>query len=607
MKKALWRALIVALLLTLLVSGISFSKTGSGTTTPTPTPTPMLMPSPSQLSQAANYLEQLYNPSIGLCRETSTSESQNETIVACDSQRYNSTTDKIYWIASDNYLESLALKPYNPALSDSIKQKCDSYLQNSTLQCSLNLQGLPYYPYQIMEGNEIPLTLHVLNNYTLEQTSDHIVALNMSNGEINNSTYLDYPTHGDILVYEAINYYIQGYPLDWCRGLYMDAYNMFDGKGIADAHHTAPLNNSQYDNMKLALLLFGAKVLNLNVNLTQIESQLWLAQKPSGGITSCMDSTGKPTGTANGETTAFTLLAYDDNLIGQIQLERTPPINSINVTFPTACFNQTASITNNIMSIPLLNNWQVTSNNTVQWASTTNNPRVALGFFSSLADPGNASIQLFEYNNGDLDVVKHDADYPNGTTLQTLQWSNPLTVSLISGNLTVSSPAGTYSVILPGFSLAYITGGSTELDSCSGGEVNIQVEVITTVIGITREVNGNILSGVTITLDGIGPAVSDQNGQFQIMATATGNYILTAHEDGFRDRTQTISIAGLGEAYAVTRNFQGNQGLIPNAPNMQYALLCINRWLYPPTDPPGTGLSMQTALAVINAWLYPVQ
>jgi hypothetical protein len=125
------------------------------------------------------------------------------------------------------------------------------------------------------------------------------------------------------------------------------------------------------------------------------------------------------------------------------------------------------------------------------------------------------------------------------------------------------------------------------------------------VTGITREVNGSILPGVNITLDGTQTVVSDQNGQYQIMVTTTGSHTLVAHKDGFRDRTQPISVAGLGPAYAVTCNFQGNSGLIPNAPNMQYALLCINRWLYPPN--PDTGLNMGTALNVINAWLYPIQ
>jgi hypothetical protein len=127
----------------------------------------------------------------------------------------------------------------------------------------------------------------------------------------------------------------------------------------------------------------------------------------------------------------------------------------------------------------------------------------------------------------------------------------------------------------------------------------------TPVTGITRDVNGDILSGVSITLDGIGPVLSNQSGQYEILATATGNYTVTAHKDGFRDRTRTINIAGLGTGYAVTCNFQGNYGLIPNAPDMWYALDCVNRWLYPPN--PDIGLTMWTALDVVNAWLYPVQ
>jgi len=127
----------------------------------------------------------------------------------------------------------------------------------------------------------------------------------------------------------------------------------------------------------------------------------------------------------------------------------------------------------------------------------------------------------------------------------------------------------------------------------------------TPVTGITREVNGNITPGVSITLDGTGTVVSDQNGQFQIMATATGNLTVVAHKDGFRDRTQIVNMAGLGPGFAVTCNFQGQHGLIPNAPDIWYALDCVNLWLYPPNQE--TGLDIWTALDVINAWLYPVQ
>ena len=161
---------------------------------------------------------------------------------------------------------------------------------------------------------------------------------------------------------------------------------------------------------------------------------------------------------------------------------------------------------------------------------------------------------------------------------------------------------------LPSYSfngqLGYKIGGNSTVFETIAGDFTLQLGK-TPVTGITREVNGSILPGVSITLDGIGPVVSDQSGHYEIMATATGNLTVTAHKDGFRDRTRTINIAGLGQGYAVTCNFQGNMGLIPNAPDMWYALDCVNRWLYPPN--PETGLDMWTALDVINAWLYPVQ
>lgn len=107
---------------------------------------------------------------------------------------------------------------------------------------------------------------------------------------------------------------------------------------------------------------------------------------------------------------------------------------------------------------------------------------MALGFFSSLAKPSDFSIQLIEYANGALDVVKHDSDHPNGYKIHDipLRWSNSLTMSLISDTFIVSSPSGSFTTSFPGFRLAYITAGSTQSDICYGGEFDIQVEVVKT-------------------------------------------------------------------------------------------------------------------------------
>jgi hypothetical protein len=152
--------------------------------------------------------------------------------------------------------------------------------------------------------------------------------------------------------------------------------------------------------------------------------------------------------------------------------------------------------------------------------------------------------------------------------------------------------------------LYYHIGGSAGTTENIAGNSTVQVGQ-TPVSGTTRQVNGDILPGVTITLDGVETVVSDQSGQYQILANTTGSHTVVAHKDGFRDRTQVVNIAGLGQGYAVTCNFQGQHGLIPNAPDIWYALDCVNRWLYPPN--PETGLDIWTALDAINAWLYPVQ
>ena len=192
-----------------------------------------------------------------------------------------------------------------------------------------------------------------------------------------------------------------------------------------------------------------------------------------------------------------------------------------------------------------------------------------------------------------------------GSQLQVLWFGDFTAGTAFSVSYQVTVPAGTDDGTYPFTGeLTYYVGGAGPTTEVIAGDQQVMVGTSTPITGITKEVDGAILPGVSITIDGIGSVVSDQNGQYQIMSTATGDYTVIAHKDGYRDVTQTISITGLGPEFAVTCNFQGNYGLIPNAPNMQYALTCINHWLYPSN--PDIGLNMQKALAVINAWLYPI-
>jgi len=135
--------------------------------------------------------------------------------------------------------------------------------------------------------------------------------------------------------------------------------------------------------------------------------------------------------------------------------------------------------------------------------------------------------------------------------------------------------------------------------------IRIWLEALSLVRGVTGEVNCEVLPGVALELykDGVevDSDTSDVSGNYELTATETGDYTVTASKSGFRDETQTISVTDLGQEY--TLNFLRDHALVPNAPDMSYALLCIHHWKYPS---PECGISMSKALSVVHAWKYPI-
>jgi len=72
-------------------------------------------------------------------------------------------------------------------------------------------------------------------------------------------------------------------------------------------------------NMKLALLLYASEVIGVKLpSFTQLEEHLWNMQRENGGITTLSTGHGIPTGTANAETSALTLLLYNVKLIERL-------------------------------------------------------------------------------------------------------------------------------------------------------------------------------------------------------------------------------------------------------------------------------------------------
>jgi hypothetical protein len=147
---------------------------------------------------------------------------------------------------------------------------------------------------------------------------------------------------------------------------------------------------------------------------------------------------------------------------------------------------------------------------------------------------------------------------------------------------------------------------ATGNDTAYGQDLTFQTaQNLYQIKGITGEVNCAILPAASVDLYSgaalVGSTTSDVNGNYELTAPQSGTYQVVISKSGFRgNSTQEISITATGE-YAL--DFTGETGLVPNAPDMSYALACVNHWLYPV---PPCGLTMSKVLQIVNAWLYPL-
>jgi hypothetical protein len=247
----------------------------------------------TKVDSAINYLTDHYNPTVGLLFES------EDTGIKNFGER-NYSHNQIYWVYSDNLIATWALKPFNPQLSEMINQTIQSY----------NISKSHFF--EVLFGKPIPMNVSTAVYQIIEQHQDWIIMAEFHNS----STPLLWKNYSDTLIYQSLNLYIRGNRTG-AEHYFYQAYEMWDGKGIND---NATKTDGKYANFKLALILYTSKILDVNIeNYTQIEDQLWSMQQDNGGITSLADLNGYPIGSANTETTAMTLLLYNDELISMIQ------------------------------------------------------------------------------------------------------------------------------------------------------------------------------------------------------------------------------------------------------------------------------------------------
>ena len=161
-----------------------------------------------------------------------------------------------------------------------------------------------------------------------------------------------------------------------------------------------------------------------------------------------------------------------------------------------------------------------------------------------------------------------------------------------STSITAITPAGT-----AGPQNVVVTNPDSQFGTLTGGFTYEGV-----IEGTTYEANGVILGVVTLTLDGTTQVTSAADGTYQLAIATTGSHTIVATETGYRSQTQTVNVTDV--TVTAPLDFKGDNGLVPDAPNVSFVLACINKWKYPPSD--GTGLDISKVLSVINAWKFPI-
>ena len=266
-------------------------------------------PYAKNIALAEEYLISHLNRSLGLVYESDTPGPHWLTTEYPNFHwRYNET----YWLYSDNLFASLALRADYPQISELINESIRRYQQP------------PSGVFEIVEGEEIQLPLHVAADYVVAQSPNYVIMIRRHNATAIALNWLD------LWLYEALEYDLEG-NYHSAQFLFRRAETMWTGNGFWD---TSYLFTHTYSNHKLALFLFTALALGIPIHEeASMLRHLWGMQNEDGGITSLADANGHPTGTANAETTALTLLIYDQTLIAKFPKAQLPNVEQTSTLF----------------------------------------------------------------------------------------------------------------------------------------------------------------------------------------------------------------------------------------------------------------------------------
>jgi hypothetical protein len=259
-------------------------------------------PYAKNIARAEAFLVNRLNPDLGLIYESDTPGTHWLTGEYPNFHwRYNQT----YWLYSDNFFASLALQAYYPQVSNLINASVNRYQQPAS--------GV----FEVVAGERIRLPLHTAEDYIVAQSQSYVIMIRRHNSTVLALNWLD------LWLYEALEYDLEGNYRS-AQFLLRRAETMWTDSGFWDLSY---LFTHTYSNHKLALFLFTARALGINLAEEDAMLQhLWNMQNQDGGITSLTDAAGRPVGSPNTETTALTLLIYNQSLLAKFPKIQLPDV-----------------------------------------------------------------------------------------------------------------------------------------------------------------------------------------------------------------------------------------------------------------------------------------
>jgi len=253
------------------------------------------------------YLCQHFRSDVGLIYESE--DSGTHWLKRTEYPSWNWTYSQTFWLYSDNLFAAAALEPFAPEISSKINATLGKY----PVPTSGKFEAVLGQPVGPDRGAQ---------DVILFQNSERVVLIRIHNGSIGDPRF----KYADAMIYDALTKYYLG-QREQAQRIVREVHDLWNGTCILDdgfkqrelTPGNAPSDVGYGLNFKLALLLYACKVTETNfTDYSQMEEYLWSMQIENGGIASlCQD--GKPLGSANCETTALTLLIYNDALISRLQ------------------------------------------------------------------------------------------------------------------------------------------------------------------------------------------------------------------------------------------------------------------------------------------------